>query len=200
MSRSLSLLRSRELAIHKIRHRRPPSRARLARFESLEPRTLLSNALYVNSANNGAQTGLTAATGYTTIGSAIEHAESGYTILVETGDGYTDNDTVNVPNLTIEADASASPPAVPVLSGGQPNLLGNNVSGTGFTVAATGVTISGFTIEGFDTGVDVGLGASATSGFAARLAVILLAAGPCGYASGIFRPRKPRARRAVASD
>ncbi|MFI5457310.1 MAG: beta strand repeat-containing protein [Isosphaerales bacterium] len=29
-------------------------------------------------------------------------------------------------------------------------------------------------------------------GFAARLAVILLAAGPCGYASGIFDPRNPR--------
>jgi len=33
------------------------------------------------------------------------------------------------------------------------------------------------------------------SGFAARLAVILLAAGPCGYASGILDPRNRRAGR-----
>ena len=44
---------------------------------------------------------------------------------------------------------------------GSPVLQGSG-TGVGFLVAATGVTISGFTIENFATGVEVGQGASLT--------------------------------------
>ena len=83
---------------------------------ALEPRTLLSN-LYVNSANTGTANGLTPATGFTTIQAAISKASPGGTILVETGNGYNESDTVNVANLTIEADTGQTP----VLDGTTPS-------------------------------------------------------------------------------
>jgi len=117
----------------------------------LEPRTLLSN-WYVNSANSGTANGLAPASGFKTIQAAISRAGGGDTILVETGNGYDEADTVtaNLTKLTIKADTSQAP----ILNGG--------AGQSGFTVAATGVTISGFTIENFATGVVVDGGASLT--------------------------------------
>ena len=57
---------------------------------------MLSN-LFVNSANSGPTDGLTPATGFTTIQDAISSAGTGDTILVETGNGYNESDTVGVP-------------------------------------------------------------------------------------------------------
>ena len=107
---------------------------------ALESRTLLSN-LYVNSANSGPADGLTPATGFTTIQAGISSAGTGDTILVETGNGYNESDTVGVNGLTIEADA-----------GQAPILDGTNSfpqTSPGFTIASTGVTIAGFVIQNF---------------------------------------------------
>ena len=144
MSRGLSQRRSRLLAIRKSRHRKDPARARVVTWDSLEPRTLLST-WYVNSSNtNQAATG-SAANPYETIQGAINVAGSGDSILVETGSGYSEDDTVSVSNLSIEADTGQSP----VLTSSTLD------AGTGFTVAATGVTISGFMIQDFSRGVIV---------------------------------------------
>ncbi len=112
-------------------------------LEALEPRTLLSNLWYVNSADTGTPDGLTPSTGFLSIQAAINTAAAGDTILVETGNGYNESDTVAVSNLTIEADTGESP----VLDGTSPSAQ----SSPGFTVAAgtTGVTIEGFTIQNF---------------------------------------------------
>ena len=107
---------------------------------ALEPRTLLSN-LYVNSANSGTADGLTPATGFTTIQAGISIASTGDTILVETGHGYNESDTVGVAGLTIEADTGQHP----VLDGTTPIAQASS----GFTIIATGVTIAGFTIQNF---------------------------------------------------
>ncbi len=156
MSRSLFDRRFRPFATSKNRHRRGASRARALGWDLLEPRTLLST-WYVNSSANGTDSG-SQADPFWTIKTALNKAGAGDTILVETGDGYTENDTLptSLTNLTIEAYPGASP----VLSSGIP---GSSPSpGTGFTVDATGVTISGFTIEYFVTGVDLQSSASAT--------------------------------------
>ena len=128
-------------------HRRVPRRSfhpalRFA-LEALEPRTLLSNLWYVNSADTGTPDGLTPSTGFLSIQAAINTAAAGDTILVETGNGYNESDTVGLSNLTIEADSGQSP----VLDGTTPSAQ----SSPGFTVAAgtTGVTIEGFTIQNF---------------------------------------------------
>ncbi len=112
-------------------------------LEALEPRTLLSNLWYVNSNATGAPDGLTAATGFLSIQAAINAAQPSDTILVETGDGYNESDTMGVSNLTIEADSGQSP----VLDGNTPSPQ----SSPGFTITAgtTGVTIEGFTIQNF---------------------------------------------------
>ena len=107
---------------------------------ALEPRTLPSN-LYVNSANSGTADGLTPATGFTTIQAGISIASTGDTILVETGHGYNESDTVGVAGLTIEADTGQHP----VLDGTTPIAQASS----GFTIIATGVTIAGFTIQNF---------------------------------------------------
>ena len=120
---------------------------------TLESRTLLSN-WFVNSANSGSADGLTPDTGFTTIQAAISIANAGDTILVETGDGYNESDTVFVPDLTIEADDGQSP----VLDGSFPSFQGS----AGFTVIADDVTIAGFTIQNFSgsSAVDVQSGSS----------------------------------------
>ena len=127
-------------------------------LEPLEPRTLLSNLWYVNSNDIGTPDGLTAATGFLTVQAAIDTAGSGDTILVETGNGYNESDTVGVSNLNIEADAGQSP----VLDGTTPTAQ----SSPGFTIEAgtTGVTIEGFTIQNFTgtSAVAVQNGASLT--------------------------------------
>ncbi len=117
------------------------------------PPASISTTLYVNSANtSGIDDGSTAATGYTTIQAAIDAAVAGDTILVETGFGYYESDTVLTPDLTIEADRGQSP----VLDG-----TGRPVAG--FDVNAANVTISGLTIEHFTgSGILVERGASLT--------------------------------------
>jgi hypothetical protein len=118
----------------------------------LEPRTLLSNTWCVNSANTGIVNGQTAATGYPTIQAAINAASNGDAIRVENGNAYSEQDTINTPNLTIEAD-----------TGQNPVNLGNG-TGAGFTVGSsvTGVNISGLTIRNFAEGIVVDSSASAT--------------------------------------
>ncbi len=138
MSRGLFHRRSRPFAAIKPRHRRGPSRARAVAWDLLEPRTLLST-WYVNSSNTNSSPTGSQTNPYETIQAAINTAASGDKILVETGNGYVETDTVNVPDLTIEADTGQSP----VL--GSEN--GNDTAG--FTVSAGGVTISGFTVQGF---------------------------------------------------
>ncbi len=107
---------------------------------ALEPRTLLST-WFVNSANGGMADGLTPDTGFTTIQAGIASASFGDTVLVETGNGYNESDTVDVPDLTIEADSGQNP----VLDGSSPGFQGS----PGFTITTFGVTISGFTIQEF---------------------------------------------------
>ncbi len=114
---------------------------------------------YVNSTNPGpvvtGSTGLTPADGFPTIQEAIDGwgTTSGNTIYVEDGNGYDETDTVDK-SLTIEADSGQTP----VNSG--------NASGVGLTIAPgiTAVTITGLTIEHFNTGVVVEPGASLTLG------------------------------------
>ena len=128
-------------------------------MEALEPRTLLST-LYVNSSNTKSSPNGSQANPYKTIQAAINAAAPSTTVLVETGKGYNESDTVgaSLTNLTIMADTSQ----FPILDGGA-NQSGLTVLSTpGFTVAATGVTISGFTIENFATGVVVDRSASLT--------------------------------------
>ena len=142
MSRIHSHRLSSLFAPQRSRKRRIASRSRVRTFEVLEPRTLLSN-WYVNSANSGTADGSTPATGYTTIQAAISSAGTGDTILVETGDGYNETDTVAVANLTIEADAGQAP----VVDGTTPTAQ----TSAGFTINAntTGATIAGLTIQNF---------------------------------------------------
>jgi hypothetical protein len=111
----------------------------------------LLSTWYVNSANSGTINGQTAATGYVTIQAAISAASNGDTILVENGNGYAEQDTINK-SLTIEA------------APGQTPLNQGNGTGVGFTVESgvTGVTISGLAIGNFAQGVVVGSSASAT--------------------------------------
>ncbi len=106
--------------------------------------------IYVNSADTGTPDGITPATGYLTIQAAINAAVAGETILVESG-VYNESDVISVPNLTIEAD-----------TGQTPILDGTGLSAPGFDVTATGVTISGLTIQNFSgsSAVDVVSGAS----------------------------------------
>ncbi len=143
MSRSLSRQLTSLFAARKSGRRRNPSRETLRAFDALEPRTLLSNLWYVNSADTGTPDGLTPSTGFLSIQAAINTAAAGDTILVEAGNGYNESDTVGLSNLTIEADSGQSP----VLDGTTPSAQ----SSPGFTVAAgtTGVTIEGFTIQNF---------------------------------------------------
>jgi len=112
-------------------------------LEALEPRTLLSNLWYVNSADTGTPDGLTPSTGFLSIQAAINTAAAGDTILVETGNGYNESDTVGLSNLTIEADSGQSP----VLDGTTP--LAQSSPGFTVTAGATGVTIEGFTVQNF---------------------------------------------------
>jgi hypothetical protein len=120
---------------------------------ALEPRTLLSN-LFVNSANSGPADGLTPDTGFATIQAAISIANPGDTILVETGNGYNESDTVGVADLTIEADAGQAP----VLDGTFPSPQ----TSAGFSITTVGVTLAGFTIQNFSgpSAVDVQSGSS----------------------------------------
>ena len=122
---------------------------------ALEPRTLLSD-IYVNSANSGTQDGLSPATGFSTIQTGISSANPGDTILVENGFGYNESDTVDVADLTIDADSGQTP----VLDGTNPFPQGS----PGFTIESTGVTIAGFTIQNFSgtSGILVQSGASLT--------------------------------------
>ena len=107
---------------------------------ALESRTLLAT-WYVNSANSGPADGLTPDTGFTTIQAGIDSSSFGDTVLVETGNGYNESDTVDVPDLTIEADSGQTP----VLDGSFPSFQGSS----GFTITTFGVTIAGFTIQNF---------------------------------------------------
>jgi len=126
----------------------------------LEPRTLLSTTWYVNSANTGTVNGETAATGYLAIQAAIDAASDGDTILVENGNGYSEQDTINKSNLTIEGDT------FPLTLKGGPfpvEILGHG-TGAGFTVGSgvTGVTISRLAIGNFAEGIVVDPSGSAT--------------------------------------
>jgi len=118
----------------------------------VEPRTLLSTTWYVNSANTGPTfNGLTPATGFSTIQSGINAASDGDTVLVETGNGYSEQDSVNK-SLTIEPDT------------GQYPVDRGSGSGSGFTIgsSAAGTTISGLFVGNFSEGIVVGSSASAT--------------------------------------
>jgi hypothetical protein len=110
--------------------------------ELLEPRIL--QALYVDSGFIGASTGLHGSPGnpFRSIEAAVDVATPGERVLVETGNGYSEADTIDISRLTIEADAGH----VPVLDD-------TGLSGAGFTVEVGGVTISGLTINHFATGV-----------------------------------------------
>src|SRR5437879_1550793 len=90
------------------RRRRNPPRATFRALEALEPRTLLSSTWYVDSSFGGTSSG-SRSDPFTTIQAAINAASPGDTVLVETGKGYTESDTINVSNLTIKADLGASP-------------------------------------------------------------------------------------------
>ena len=147
MSRSLFFQRSRQLATQKARQRRLASRASVVGFELLERRWLPST-WYVDSSNTSASPTGSLANPYETIQSAINVAGAGDTIEVETGNGYSEQDTVaSQDNLTIEA------------YNGEPVVDASSTSGSGvgFTIDAsvTGVTISGLTIEKFVTGVAI---------------------------------------------
>jgi hypothetical protein len=123
--------------------------------QTLEPRTLLST-WYVNSANTGSVDGMSAETGFPTMQDGISAASPGDSVLVESGNGYNESDTVDVPDLTIEADSGQSP----VLDGSNPSFQGS----AGFSIQAFDVTISGFTIQNFSgsSAVNVQSGASLT--------------------------------------
>ena len=116
--------------------------------------------MYVNSSNTNSSPNGSQANPYKTIQAAINAAAPSTTILVETGKGYNESDTVkaSLTNLTINADTSQAP----VLDGGAGQIGLTVFSTPGFTVAATGVTISGFTIENFATGIVLDSGASLT--------------------------------------
>ena len=105
MSRGLTRRLTGLFAPTKPRRRRPRPLGIWRTVEALEPRTLLSNLWYVNSADSGTPNGLTPATGFLTIQAAINAASAGDTILVENGNGYNESDTIGVSNLTIEAAA-----------------------------------------------------------------------------------------------
>jgi predicted outer membrane repeat protein len=143
ISRSPSRQLSRLFAATKPGRCRTPRRGALRRLEALEPRTLLSNLWYVNSSDSGTPDGLTPATGFLTIQAAINAAQPSDTILIETGNGCNESDTINVSNLTIEADTNQSP----ILDGTTPTAQ----SSAGFIVApgTTGVTIKGLTCQNF---------------------------------------------------
>jgi Right handed beta helix region len=107
-----------------------------------EPRVLLSNTWYVDSSFTGTPAG-TQSQPFTSISAALGSAGSGDTILVETGDGYNESDSIGASNLTIEADASTG--AAPVLDGSTPSVQ----TAPGFTIQAgsSGINIQGFTIQ-----------------------------------------------------
>src|ERR1017187_1978458 len=115
MSRIRSRHPSSRFAVLNPRHHRRPSRAALRTLEALEPRTLLST-LYVNSSNTNSSPNGSQANPYKTIQAAINASASATTILVETGKGYNESDTVgaNLSNLSIKAGTSQ----VPILDGG----------------------------------------------------------------------------------
>ncbi len=142
MSRSLSRRLSGFFTAKKSRTRRTSERSRARTLERLEPRTLLSN-WYVNSSNTNVAPDGSSGNPYETIQAAINMAQPYDTILVETGNGYNESDTVGVFNLNIDADSGQSP----VLDGTAPTAQ----SSPGFTIEAgtTGVTIEGFTIQNF---------------------------------------------------
>src|SRR5262245_51108107 len=81
------------------RRRRGPTRAALRSLDVLEPHTLLSNTWYVDSSFGGPSDG-SQSDPFATIQSAINAASPGDTILVETGQGYHESDTIDVANLT----------------------------------------------------------------------------------------------------
>ncbi len=116
MSRTFSRQLNALLAAGNVGRRRSRPRGVLRGLEVLEPRTLLSNLWYVNSADSGTPDGMTPATGFLTIQTAINAASAGDTILVETSNGYNESDTVGVSNLTIGADTEQTP----VLDGTNP--------------------------------------------------------------------------------
>jgi hypothetical protein len=106
---------------------------------------------YVDSSFTGTPDG-SQADPFTTIQAAISAASPGDTILVQTGNGYDESDTIGVANLTIEAAPGASPV-----------LNGDEFWAPEFTVTAGGVTISGLTMEGSTyVAVQVVAGGSAT--------------------------------------
>jgi len=157
MSRRLSRQLSVLFTARSSRARRRSGRSRPRTLEMLEPRTLLSN-WFVNSSNTNPSPDGSSGNPYETIQAAINAAQPSDTILVETGSGYNESDTVGVSSLTIEADSGQSP----VLDGTTPSAQ----SSPGFTITAgtTGVTIEGFTVQNFSgtSAVVVGSGASLT--------------------------------------
>ncbi len=144
MPRSLSRRLPIFFTARTVKARRRAGRSQTRVFlEALEPRTLLSNLWYVNSGDTGTQVGITPSTGFLTIQAAINVASAGDTIVVESGAGYNESDTIGISNLTIEADSGPAP----VLDGTTPS----SQSSPGFTVTTgtTGVTIEGLTIQNF---------------------------------------------------
>jgi len=106
--------------------------------------------LFVDSSFSGSSNG-SQSDPFTTIQAAINVANPGDTVLVETGNGYGESDTIDVSNLTVKAADGASP----VLDG----LNGN---GAGFAVTAKGVTISGLPIQDYSGGGIVNDGGTVT--------------------------------------
>ena len=94
---------------------------------------------YVDSSTTSASPVGTQAKPFPTILDAIDNASPGDLIVVEPGNGYSEADPVDVPNLSILGEGA-------VLNG---QVIPQ--SSPGFTVTASGVTISGFTIEDFDS-------------------------------------------------
>ena len=146
MSRSLSRQLSGLLTARSPRNR---SRTRPRALEVLEPRTLLST-LYVNSSAPFQGQAGTQAHPWNTIGTAVSHAVANDTIKVENGYNYHENVTIPLADsgLQILADTGQNP----IVAGS---------GGTGFSVNATGVTISGFKVVNFATGISIGSGGGA---------------------------------------
>ena len=98
----------------------------------------LASTRYVDSSNTNASPNGLQANPFATIQAALGAAGPGDVIVVATGNGYNESDTVSISNLTVEGVGA-------VLDGQE-----GPQQSPGFTVAADGVTISGFTIQNYE--------------------------------------------------
>src|SRR5262245_21529193 len=109
MTSRLSHLAFRTSSTRRPRDLRKPPRAAGRNVEVLELRTLLST-WYVDSDFGGPSEGSRSAP-FAALQAAIDTAEPGDTILVETGRGYHESATIDVSrsDLTVRADEGAAP-------------------------------------------------------------------------------------------